>query len=134
MTDKHKAIHDFLESKGIIPSSMLITYKLIENEDLNNLKSSDQVIDLMLEFHQLHAQLEDLPVQQWLVENKDLLNLSSLEKSIGCPATTLQKVVKEGRSLPKKWEAPLQQVKQRMCGVKHQPPGQGLAALMGPIS
>lgn len=40
---------------------------------------------------------------RWLKSNKELLNISGLEKAIGCPHTTLQKVLQGAKPLPNKW-------------------------------
>ena len=39
----------------------------------------------------------------WLIKNKQILNVSGLEKEIGCPPTTLQKVLQGAKPLPHKW-------------------------------
>jgi len=42
-----------------------------------------------------------------LLKNLHLLNISEIERQIGCPRTTLQKAVKYKQRLPKKWEGRL---------------------------
>ncbi len=42
-----------------------------------------------------------------LLKYIDLLNISEIERQIGCPRTTLQKAVKYKHRLPKKWESKL---------------------------
>lgn len=49
-------------------------------------------------------------MKNWLIKNKDRLSIRGIEKEIGCPDTTLQKVVQGKQGLPKKWEEPLQKV------------------------
>ena len=47
-------------------------------------------------------------MENWLKKNKDRLSIRAIEKEIGCPASTLTKVVNNAkRKLPEKWVEPL---------------------------
>lgn len=47
---------------------------------------------------------------KWLKSNKGILNVSGLEKAIGCPNTTLQKVLQGTKPLPNKWAVKLHSI------------------------
>lgn len=49
-------------------------------------------------------------MKDWLIRNKEVLSIRGIEKRIGCPDTTLQKVVQGKQQVPKKWREPLQRV------------------------
>ena len=42
-----------------------------------------------------------------LLKHLHLLNISEIERQIGCPRTTLQKAIKYKHKLPAKWEGRL---------------------------
>jgi hypothetical protein len=46
-------------------------------------------------------------MKDWLIKNKNIFKIKQLEKQIGCPPDTLQKVVQGRQGLPGKWEAKL---------------------------
>ena len=41
---------------------------------------------------------------KWLKNNKSFLNINMIEKEIGMPKSTLQKVLTGDRNLPNNWE------------------------------
>jgi len=43
----------------------------------------------------------------WLKKNKNRLSIRAIELEIGCPSTTLSKVINDTIKLPKKWVEPL---------------------------
>lgn len=49
-------------------------------------------------------------MKDWLIKHKDIISIRGIEKRIGCPDTTLQKVVQGKQNIPKKWQEPLQKV------------------------
>ena len=44
---------------------------------------------------------------KWLKNNKSFLNINMIEKEIGMPKSTLQKVLTGDRNLPDNWDAPV---------------------------
>jgi hypothetical protein len=46
-------------------------------------------------------------IEKWLLDNKDLIKIKSVEREIGCPPTTLQKVAQGKMAFPDKWREPL---------------------------
>jgi len=57
-------------------------------------------------------------IVNWLIENKDRISIRAIEQEIGCPSTTLSKVVNGTMKLPQKWEQPLIDLKNQMCAGK----------------
>jgi len=51
--------------------------------------------------------MEKSELIKWLEENKSVLSISGLEVAIGCPPTTLHKVLQKKKGLPDKWVTPL---------------------------
>lgn len=47
-------------------------------------------------------------IEKWLIDNKEYLNVKSIERAIDCPQTTLQKVLQGKMAFPPKWKAPLE--------------------------
>lgn len=43
----------------------------------------------------------------WIIKNRRVLNLSMLEREIGCPESTLRKVANSKMKLPEIWERKL---------------------------
>lgn len=46
-------------------------------------------------------------MKEYLKNNQSIISIRALEIEIGCPPSTLQKVIKNGRDIPKKWKQPL---------------------------
>ena len=61
-----------------------------------------------------------MEIVNWLKANKEVLSFRAIEKQLGIPDTTLNKVV-NGRSLPKKWVEPLTDFKNKLTENTNQP-------------
>lgn len=48
-----------------------------------------------------------MTLQEWIIENKDILSIRSIEKQVGIPSTTLKNVIHGKQNIPKKWVNPL---------------------------
>jgi len=57
-------------------------------------------------------------IETWLKDNNHRLSFRAIERELGIPDTTLSKVCKGTMKLPKKWEQPLIDLKNQMCGGK----------------
>lgn len=57
-------------------------------------------------------------IEVWLKENKGRLSIRAIEQELKIPSTTLSKVANGTMKLPKKWERPLIDLKNQMCGGK----------------
>lgn len=53
-------------------------------------------------------------IEKFLRENSKYLSIRAIEKEIGCPTDTLQKVI-QGRSIPSKWKQPVNDFFKRFC-------------------
>lgn len=51
---------------------------------------------------------------KWLKNNKSFLNINMIEKEIGMPKSTLQKVLIGDRNLPDNWDAPVNEFVKRL--------------------
>lgn len=44
-----------------------------------------------------------MELQEWIIANKDILSIRSIEKQVGIPSTTLKNVIHGKQNIPKKW-------------------------------
>lgn len=47
---------------------------------------------------------------EWLQRHKSVLSIRAIEQQLNMPDSTLTKAVNQDRSLPKKWEQPLEKL------------------------
>jgi hypothetical protein len=47
---------------------------------------------------------------EWILSNRNLWNISEIERRIGCPKGTLMKAINKERALPEHWEIKLQEL------------------------
>jgi len=59
----------------------------------------------LLKVFEINGMLIDM--KEYLKKNQSIISIRALEIEIGCPPSTLQKVIKNGRGIPKKWKEPL---------------------------